>query len=115
MPDWVTVLTTPPAARPYWAGVIRHVDLELADRGLAGRVGDQGSAPLFREEGLVIVRSIDCVVVEQRADAAEAEQAVGVRIRGDARGKQGEVGPAATVGGEIIYGWRIDGSRKGGV
>jgi hypothetical protein len=83
-------------------GVVLGIDLELLHSGLNGGVSGAGASALFREVGLVVVGAVDCDVVEQRALAAEAQQAVAVRVVHDAGGEQREGRPAVIVLGQIV-------------
>src|ERR1700751_2446954 len=80
-----------------FGGVVRGVDLELAHGGLARKIGSTRAAALLGEEGLVVVRAVERVVVEQHADAAKAEESVALLVRRDGGREQGEVGPGAAV------------------
>src|SRR5207248_10787432 len=55
-------------------GVVRSVDLEFFNGNQRSGVTGTGAAPLFGEECLVIVSAVYSVVVEQGADAAEAQK-----------------------------------------
>ena len=84
-----------------FGGVDAGVDGELADGTAGGGVGLAGTSALFREEGLVVVGAVDDDVVENRADAANADEAEAVGVGDDAGGGHGERGPAAVVDGDV--------------
>ena len=74
-PVLVTVLTTPPTARPNSAEYTPVFDFKLAHRGLRRRIADARTAALFAEERLVVVGAVDLYVVLNRGDATEGQQA----------------------------------------
>src|SRR5205085_4768139 len=91
--------------------IARCVDLKLADGCLADRVADARTTTLFGEEGLVVIAAVNCVVVQQAGDAAEADQAEGA-IGHCAGSEQCEIGPTAAVDGQLVNRSLVDVARK---
>ena len=80
---------------------IRHEDSNFANRPESNPVADARAAALFREEGLVVVTAVYAVVVQQAADAEEADPP-GKTINSRGGRENGEVGPATAVVGKIV-------------
>ena len=91
------------ANRPAKLGrVDTRVHLELADHCLRCGVSGAGTSALFREECLVVVRTVDLDIVKGGCNRAELQQAIAAGIDGDARRGQGQRGPAAIVDRNVL-------------
>ena len=77
------------------------VDGELADGAAGGGISLAGAAAFLSAEGMVVVGAIDFNVVEQRADAANADEAEAAGVGNDARSGHGQGRPAAIVDGNV--------------
>src|SRR5581483_6252165 len=69
-------------------GVDAGVNGELADGVAGSRVGFAGAAALLGKEGLVVIRTIDFNVVEDGADAADADKAIAAGVNSNAGGHE---------------------------
>src|ERR1700692_254110 len=89
-----------PAARLSKLGVKAGAgDLEFLDDIFAELEGNTGAPDLLLEEGVVVVRSVDGVVVVVSGESIEANHAE-VPIGGSSRGELHEIGEVAAVQGE---------------
>ena len=71
-------------------GVVRSIDLEFFNGNQRSGITGAGAATLFGEECLVIVSAIYSIVVEQGADAAEAQKTEAAAIAHHARSQHGK-------------------------
>src|SRR5262245_12384919 len=90
-----------------FGGIIRGVDLKLADRRLADRIADASAAALFGKERLVVVAAVYRIVIQQSGNSAEADQSEGAVGRRAGRQKR-EIGPASSVDGKLVDGCLVD-------
>src|ERR1035437_2372738 len=85
---------------PVLSRVDAGVDGKLADSAAGGGIGFTGAPAFLSKEGLIVVGAIDLDVVEQCADAADADETVAVGINCYARSGEGKSRPAAVVNGD---------------
>src|SRR6185369_12229234 len=57
-----------------FSGVVRRIYLKFTNGGLADNVIDTCSSAFLREESLVVIATVNCVVIKKPGDPAEADQ-----------------------------------------
>src|SRR5438309_1040025 len=82
-------------------GIVRGVYLKLTNCSLANNVVDAGASALLREERLIVVAAIDCIVVEQSGVPTEADQTK-VLVRNRSGSEQSKIRPTRAIDWQLV-------------